>query len=125
MIVIGGGRFVGYDWGNTFGGLLWPVDSQAATMVNPAADPIQVTLGPTLTMDPNGVAPLAGVVDLETNVPVRVTLRISDDTGTWVIEFAEYLTQHSLFSRRHNEIIIDIFPLIFYTIKTLNLRIIA
>jgi len=57
---------------------------------------IEVTLGPSLTMDPNGVTPLAGVVELTTDVPVRVTLTISDGSDSWVREFAAFQTGHYL-----------------------------
>jgi arylsulfate sulfotransferase len=57
---------------------------------------IEVTLGPRLTMDPNGVTPLAGVVELTTDVPTRVTLTISDGSDSRVREFAEFQTDHYL-----------------------------
>ena len=57
---------------------------------------IEVTLGPSLTMDPNGVTPLAGVVELTTDVPTRVTLTISDGSDSWVREFAAFQTEHYL-----------------------------
>ena len=55
---------------------------------------IEVTLGPDLTMDPNGVTPLAGVVQLTTDVPTRVTLTISNGSDSRVREFAEFQTDH-------------------------------
>jgi arylsulfate sulfotransferase len=57
---------------------------------------IEATLGPSLTMDPNGVTPLAGVVELTTDVSTRVTLTISDGSDSWVREFAEFQTEHYL-----------------------------
>ena len=57
---------------------------------------IEVTLGPSLTMDPNGVTPLAGVVQLTTDVPTRVTLTISNGSDSWITEFAEFQTDHYL-----------------------------
>ena len=57
---------------------------------------IEVTLGPSLTMNPNAVTPLAGVVELTTDVPARVTLTISDGSDSWVREFAEFQTDHYL-----------------------------
>jgi len=56
----------------------------------------QVTEGPTLTMDPNELTPLAGVVDLTTNVPVGVSLTISDGRDAWEVEFPDFATEHSL-----------------------------
>jgi len=57
---------------------------------------IEVTLGPNLTMDPNGVTPLAGVIELTTDVPTRVTLTISGASDSRVREFAEFQTEHYL-----------------------------
>jgi arylsulfate sulfotransferase len=47
-------------------------------------------------MDPNGVTPLAGVVQLTTDVPARTTLSISNGTDSWIKEFGEYQTSHYL-----------------------------
>ncbi len=55
-----------------------------------------VVTGPTLTMDPNGVTPLAGVVNLTTDVAVRVSLSISDGVDTWGVEFPELRQDHSV-----------------------------
>ena len=57
---------------------------------------IEVTQGPGLTMDPNGITPLAGVVELTTDLPTRITLTISDGSDSWVREFAEFQTEHYL-----------------------------
>ena len=57
---------------------------------------IEVIQVPSLTMDPNGVTPLAGVVELTTDVPTRVTLTISDASDSWIREFAEFKTEHYL-----------------------------
>ena len=57
---------------------------------------IEVTLEPSLTMDPNGVTPLAGVVQLTTDIPTRATLTISNGSDSWVREFAEFQTEHYL-----------------------------
>lgn len=46
-----------------------------------------VIAGPTLTMDPNGETPLAGVVELETDVPSTVKLHISDGADNWNVKF--------------------------------------
>ena len=64
-----------------------------------AASPVlavQVTDGPTLTMNPNGVTPLAGKIDVTVDTPVRVTLRITDGTEAWAIQFPEFAQQHSV-----------------------------
>ena len=47
-------------------------------------------------MDPNGNTPLAGVVELATDQPARVTLEVSDGKETRMIEFADYKTDFSL-----------------------------
>lgn len=57
---------------------------------------LAVTHEPTLTMDPNGLTPLAGVVEFATDTPTRVTLNISDGVDSWTREFAEYQSQHYL-----------------------------
>jgi arylsulfate sulfotransferase len=49
---------------------------------------------PTLTMDPNGVTPLGGVVEAETDVPTRATLTVKSSSGTWGVEFPAYETVH-------------------------------
>ena len=52
--------------------------------------------GPVLTMNPNGLTPLAGVVALTTNVPARVSLTISGGDETWGVEFTDFLFEHSV-----------------------------
>ena len=44
----------------------------AGVLISSPAWALEATLGPILTMDPSGVTPLAGVMDLETDVPTRV-----------------------------------------------------
>ena len=63
---------------------------------SPSDWPFTVTSGPTLTLDPNGIAPLAGVINLETDLPARVTLEVSDGNESRTIEFAEFTTDFSL-----------------------------
>jgi arylsulfate sulfotransferase len=58
--------------------------------------PVEVIEGPSLTMDPLGLTPLAGVVEFETNVPVGVFLRISDGIDTTLVGFPGRGTEHSL-----------------------------
>jgi hypothetical protein len=57
---------------------------------------IEVTGGPTLRMNPNDVTPLAAVVELTTDVPVRVTLSMANGTDTHLVEFPEFATNHSV-----------------------------
>lgn len=57
---------------------------------------ITATVEPTLTMDPNGLTPLAGVVQLTTDVPSRITINISNGIDSWTREFAAYENQHYL-----------------------------
>ena len=61
-----------------------------------SASALTVTSGPTLTLDPNGITPLAGVIHLNTDVPARVTLEVSDKNESRTIEFAEFKTDFSL-----------------------------
>jgi arylsulfate sulfotransferase len=65
-------------------------------LVSNIACSIEVIQDPSLTMDPNGLTPLAGVVQLTTDVPTRVTLSISNGLENWTKEFAEYQTDHYL-----------------------------
>ena len=65
-------------------------------LVSPSAWPVTVTSGPTLTMDPNGKTPLAGLIQFKTDQPARVTLEVSDEKDTRTIEFAELTTDFSL-----------------------------
>jgi arylsulfate sulfotransferase len=58
--------------------------------------PLRVTSPPTLTMNPNGVTPLAGLVTLATDVPTRATLRIAGGGDVWAVTFPEARTDHSL-----------------------------
>lgn len=51
---------------------------------------------PTLTMNPNGVTPLAGVVELETQTPTWVSLTISDGIDSWRVDFPKARVQHYL-----------------------------
>ena len=48
-----------------------------------AARAVEILSGPTLTMDPNGRTPLAGVVELETDTPVQAELTITDGIDLW------------------------------------------
>ena len=45
--------------------------------------PIEVITGPTLTMNPTFLTPLAGVVELETDEAVRAQLTITDGNDLW------------------------------------------
>jgi len=65
-------------------------------LCSPPAWPLAVTSGPAFTLDPNGVTPLAGVIRLKTDTPVRVTLQVSDGKEKRTIEFAEFRTDFSL-----------------------------
>jgi arylsulfate sulfotransferase len=61
-----------------------------------SAYPFAVTSEPTLTLNPNGNTPLAGVIHLNTDLPARVTLEVSDGKKSRTIEFAEFNTNFSL-----------------------------
>lgn len=57
---------------------------------------VEVVAGPTLTMDPGGVTPLAGLITLRTDVPSRVTLSVTDGVERWGVDFPGLRTDHSL-----------------------------
>jgi len=61
-----------------------------------SAWPVTVTSGPTLTLNPNGNTPLAGVIHINTDLPARVTLKVKDGKKSRSIEFAEFKTDFSL-----------------------------
>jgi arylsulfate sulfotransferase len=63
---------------------------------SPSAWPVAVTSGPTLTLNPNGKTPLAGVIRLNTDLPARVTLEVSDGKESRTIEFGEFRKDFSL-----------------------------
>jgi arylsulfate sulfotransferase len=46
--------------------------------------------GPTLTINPNGTTPLAGLVQLTADQPVRVTLDINDGQNSRTVDFADF-----------------------------------
>jgi len=47
-------------------------------------------------MDPNGVAPLTGVVEITTDVPTSAKLTLSSDQDIWSVDFEGLHTTHSL-----------------------------
>ncbi len=53
---------------------------------------IEVVSGPTLVVDPNGSARLAGLVELKANVPVRVTLEVRGAQESWTVAFPDFAT---------------------------------
>lgn len=62
----------------------------------PFAWSVQVTASPALTMNPTGLAPLAGVVALATDVPSRVTLHVRNGGEAWAILFPAFQKDHSV-----------------------------
>lgn len=66
--------------------LAWSVMSVSAGVVS----------GPTLVLDPNELTPLAARLDLETDVPTRVTLRISSMGESHTVSFPHSATHHEL-----------------------------
>jgi len=60
------------------------------------AGAVEVVQGPTLTMDPNGTTPLAGVVELETDTPVEARLTISGGSGQTNVSFPGARKLHQL-----------------------------
>jgi arylsulfate sulfotransferase len=65
-------------------------------LLSQAAWSLEVTQGPSIVMDPNGVTPLAGVVQLTTDVPSRTRIAVSNGIDSWTREFAEFETEHSV-----------------------------
>ena len=61
-----------------------------------ATEVVQILDGPTLTMNPNGMTPLAGVVEMETDTPVQVELTISDGIDLWTVTFPDSRQVHYL-----------------------------
>jgi arylsulfate sulfotransferase len=57
---------------------------------------VEFVYHPTLTMNPNGVTPLAGQVEFITDVPTKITLVIIDISGTRYVKFSEFKTSHFL-----------------------------
>jgi hypothetical protein len=51
---------------------------------------------PTLTWDPNGLTPLAGLVQFETSDPSRATLIVNNGASEWAVSFQELSTDHAL-----------------------------
>jgi len=63
-----------------------------ATALNSPA--LTITAGP--TFDPGSAAPLAGLLQLTTDLPSRVSVSVSDGTNTWQRNFYDYTTAHSM-----------------------------
>jgi hypothetical protein len=53
-----------------------------------------VTQGPTLTLNPNGTTPLAGVVELETDVPTMVQLVVTSGLHSFSVNLPTVTAQH-------------------------------
>ena len=69
----------------------------AAILASPGtafAGEVTVLQGPTLTMDPNMRTPLAGVVELQTDVAVQVQLSITDGNDFWTVSLPTVTQQH-------------------------------
>ncbi len=59
-------------------------------------DALHVTQDPVVTLDPNGVTPLAAVVEMETRGPVSVTLDISTGGDSRIVKFGAMETSHKI-----------------------------
>ena len=66
----------------------------AASAVLPQSQAITITSGPTFAKATN--APLAGVLQLATDVDTRVNVSVSDGTNVWQRHFFDYATVHSV-----------------------------
>lgn len=65
-------------------------------LASPATWPVTLRSGPTLTLDPNGVTPLAALVQLSTEQPARVSLEVRAADSSRTIEFADFRTDFTL-----------------------------
>jgi hypothetical protein len=67
----------------------------AAVFFSPFVSPaVTISSGPSFT--PAGLnAPLAGVLQLNTDVPTRVSVSVNDGTNNWTRDFLDYATVHS------------------------------
>jgi hypothetical protein len=74
--------------------LAWLSLSVLGLEVLPRCQAVTIVSGPSFTAASN--APLAGVVQLTTDVPSRVAVSVSDGTATWERNFYDYGTNHSL-----------------------------
>ena len=73
------------------------VFTAAILLVSPfAVQAVEIIQGPTLTMNPTGLTPLAGVVELETDTPVQAQLTITDGLDLWIVNFPDALQVHYL-----------------------------
>ena len=59
----------------------------------PYSQAVTILSGPTFA--PSSTAPLAGVLQLTTDVDSRISVLVSDGTGTWEKDFYDYTTNHS------------------------------
>ena len=66
-------------------------------LASPLAWPVTILQGPTLTMDPNGETPLAGLIEVVTDEAVQATLIVSDGSATRAVRYRGYRTDHSLY----------------------------
>jgi arylsulfate sulfotransferase len=64
-----------------------------AIAVSLSAQALTITTRPTFTPAP--LAPLAGLLQLSTDIPSRVSVSVSDGTNTWQRNFYDYSTAHS------------------------------
>ncbi len=65
-----------------------------AMAVSPSSPALTITTGPAFA--PAAAAPLAGVLQLTTDVASRVSVSVSDGANTWQRDFYDYGTSHSV-----------------------------
>jgi hypothetical protein len=58
--------------------------------------PLAVVTPPSLTMNPNGTTPLAGVIQATTNIASRAVLTVAGAGDNWTVEFPEFQSSHDL-----------------------------
>src|SRR5262245_36590774 len=61
---------------------------------SPCSRAVSILTGPTLTRASG--APLAGLLQLSTDLPTRVSVAVRDGSNTWQRTFFDYATNHSL-----------------------------
>jgi arylsulfate sulfotransferase len=65
-----------------------------ALMISPSSPGLTILSGPSFT--PAANAPLAGLLELTTDVDSRLSILVSDGTSVWERDFYDYATNHSV-----------------------------
>ncbi len=77
--------------------LLWLGASVQAQVQDPIQNGnIVMTSTPVLTMGPNPAVPLAGLLELSTNIPTRIEMMVRGIGETWQVNSSQYMLDHSI-----------------------------